>query len=183
MTNDQALQALRDWVVTAAGLADDHVIIARPNAPRPSMPYATLVFTATSSIGVDGRDIGPVSGGGASIVITGHRRTTAQVQFFGGANEAASDYCEALRTAQSKPVPQTQAVKAGIAVADVGPTVDLSALVDTGYETRAAVAVTIGHAHEIMLTGDAAGGTIEHVVAEGVLDPGDTAVTVTADHP
>lgn len=127
--------AIHSWVMAAMSLAADNVIWDRPNAPRPDPPYALLNILS-----------GPRKTGRAAeerykeldtFVYAMRKEFTLTVGIYGG--DGYLKQLGNLLDSLEKPSALTTLRQAGLACWGFEPPVDLSTLLDTQFENRAAV--------------------------------------------
>lgn len=140
--------ALRTWVKTGSGFADDKVIWADQDAPQPSGNYITLRIGDVSPVGPDElrtythADADP--GEEIELQAIGMREFVVSVQAFGTptsgdgtARETLLNVLGALRL----PSVRNALVAADLTPYQAGPVQNLSTLVQTKFESRAALEV------------------------------------------
>jgi len=170
MTKSELKQAIRAWFVAAAGMTADKVYLDKIQGPKPDRPFAVIsITTPTIRIGHDERLTGPAVGGAATVQLTGHRRATASLQVF---SDEAEDTLEAVRQSQYLRTANAIAQANDIVIQEVTDTRDLTGILDTGWEKRAAVDVRVGWKYTVVSATEA-GGTIERVIGNGQVDDGD----------
>ena len=72
--------SIRDLIINASGLSGDNVIFYHPNAPRPTFPYATINYLATSKNINDWQTMNTDTG---LLELFGIREMTYSVKFYG----------------------------------------------------------------------------------------------------
>ncbi len=142
--------ALHDWVSVATGLAADAVIWVEQLPPRHARPFETLKLIGLTP---DARHElipthDPTAPAGAEITLTaaGYRKLGVSVQIYSAA-VTGSDTARALLTkAQAQlalPTVQDALRTAGVTFSSEPGITDLSALLDTGFESRAAMTLEL----------------------------------------
>jgi len=122
---------LYDWAVSVApGIP---VIFYNQNAPRPSLPYITLYLQSLLAIGEDYTTTPDVIGG---VDLIGDREFTLQVQSYGG---DPMTLLENMRTSLQKQTVLDTLREDGIVFVNHFPINDITALLDTEFETRASM--------------------------------------------
>jgi hypothetical protein len=176
MTTETLRQAIREWLVQVTGLADEKVLVLRPGGPRQDLPYMTVrLATMGEKVGQDETVVIEAVGGEAAIRIQGERRSSVELEVYGkpwngtDPGDNVEDFLEAVRSGFNDPLNQILADTLGIAVLDVGTTLDVAELLDTDFEERAQLEMTVGYVECKDLIGPAAGGTIENVDVNGVV--------------
>lgn len=163
--------ALRVALVAAAmaacGLDQNGVIMAEPevpNAPRPALPYLALKLTvANVAYGWDQADWVT----GTQYTMSGVRSATLSTHSFGRSHEEAYGLL-ATWQANLQAEPTLDLLRqSGIAVWNTSDVRDLSLLLNTGYEGRAQMDVTLGLAS--VLTLDL--GAIRSLAVQGTITP------------
>lgn len=158
--------AIHSWAYTALGLDADNVIWDRPNAPRPDPPYALLNILS-----------GPRKTGRAAeerykeldtFVYAMRKEFTLTVGIYGG--DGYLKQLGNLLDSLEKPSALTTLRQAGLACWGFEPPVDLSTLLDTQFEDRAAVDIFFAYGEAME---DDAVGRIESVnmVAKFAIPP------------
>lgn len=136
--------AIHTWVMAAMSLGAAKVIWDKPNAPRPDPPYALLNILS-----------GPLATGPAeeqykeldTFIYAMRWEFTLTVGIYGG-----NGYLEQLKNLiASLQLPSSQATlrQAGLAFWGSEPPVDLSSLLDTQFEMRAAVDMRFAYGEAI----------------------------------
>ncbi|APH57398.1 Phage-related protein [Granulibacter bethesdensis] len=154
-------------------MLDCALIWAEQNAPRPAFPYATLRWLRSEE---GSRPIarpwyGAVNADGLMVVET-PMQDTLEIQVFG---PSALNTLDTLRQRLGFPTTQDNAFLHGIAVLSCGPVLNISALLETTWEERAAMELTLGH----VMRGADAVGLIEKVQATGTLPGGGAPVPLS----
>ncbi len=76
--------ALHGWIVSASGLAGDHVTWAQQNKARPTGPFISMRITNVERVGQDWADAYEADDGTFFDRVQGVRRCTLSLQCFGG---------------------------------------------------------------------------------------------------
>jgi hypothetical protein len=130
------VQGIREWVKAfgdpAGALADNQVIKADQDGPRPAVPYVTVKVTTLSVVGVDERLTYDNAGQG-TVKVRGIRRAVVQCTAYG--TEAAEWLSYALLVSGIDAA-MDQLSAAGISIDEGSTMTDLSALMDTAIENR-----------------------------------------------
>ncbi len=141
--------ALQTWIVAATGLPTSAVIFASQNAPAPAMPYATIKISgprgtmAQPALQIETNLLNP-AGEEIEQTVTLHQEVTVSCQVYAAATAGtgtAKEYLEKARTALFLPTRLDALSTAGLAVVEMGDTQDLTALLGTAWESRAAMDV------------------------------------------
>lgn len=131
-------------VETTTEAIDVTVIFANQNAPRPDKPYATILIVSNVALG--GRDEQRSTDSDGIMTLTGLRRMTLSINIFG---EGALDYMEQARNSLNKQTVLDDFFWADdIAIINKGEIQNLTLLLETIYEPRAQMNLTIGYAQE-----------------------------------
>ena len=141
-TREQVLQAVRAWLIHTTGLLGAKVVIAGDDAPRPAMPYLTVLpLSLHARIGTD--EVKYVDAGVTQTEAgVGDRRGSVQVAGFG------TDVADLLdRAALSVGLPTAAAVLTalgtGVSVYGTTAPLDRAQLRDTGFEMSAVMDVMV----------------------------------------
>lgn len=133
-----------EWTVVLAATADTQV----SNAPRPELPYATLRLDAMTQVAdvVEARTVvgnyNPGTGNTTNNVeYRGERTFAAMMQFFA---VGASEYADAVRMALGDPDRRQVLWDAGVFPRDIGAVRNVTTLIGTAWEGRAAFDVICG---------------------------------------
>lgn len=178
-------KAIQDAIVSASGLADGKVIWARQNGTRPAAPYITLNLTPFTTIGIDGTRHTYNSGGasGAEITLThgGMREFGLTVVAFGDGlgDGSAMAVIETLRAGLNKITVREALEAANVSFFDFGTVVDLTQVIDTGFEGRATTTLRGYTTQEVTETL----GYIQTVEVEAVISNVTTVETVDIGSP
>ena len=136
--------AIHTWVMASLGLEDDKVIWDKPNAPRPDPPYILLNILSPP------QETGPaeeIYKEEDTFIYAMRWVFTLTVGIYGG-----NGYLKQLTTLiASLQLPTSQATlrQAGLAVWGSEPPVDLSTLLDTQFEDRAAVDIRFAYGEAV----------------------------------
>lgn len=139
--------AIHAWVVAAAGLAADKVVWADQRVPqRP--PFVTLKHVALVPVGVDQlqqtTDLEAPPGQEITFTAKGIRRMTVSIQAFTAAvtgSGSARELVGKVLTAMALPSVYEPLELAGLVWRNQGSITDLSALLETEWQSRAAMTV------------------------------------------
>lgn len=140
----QVQNTLRDAFRAASGLSS--VIWARQNAPQPARPYATLqVIAGPLRLGAldeenDVYQAGNAAGEEIEQTFKGQREFTLSCQVFADTTADAGtayDYLSRAMSGLSLPSAQSLFVNVGLAVVSANGIQDLSALLETKWQSRA----------------------------------------------
>ena len=141
--------ALRVAIVAAVaqvtGLTDNSIIMSepeQPNAPRPPLPYVTLKFSSPL-VAPKGMPAWNVDDQGTYSQRT-QRSFTVSFNTYGPSHEAAYTLMATIQAGFDMMPVQQGLSAAGIAVWTLGAILDLSVLLNTGYEGRAQMDITYG---------------------------------------
>ena len=148
-------KALWTWVSGESGL---ETIWDEPNAPRPKTPYALLGLVSPPVKYGSKDDLR--SAGGDDFEITGQRSVAYSVKVLG---RDAVSYVTDLQMSLEKPSVQEALRAAGLAVWEEGDVLDISELLETGFEERANMDVVFG----ISATTEEAVGELKNVEVQG----------------
>jgi hypothetical protein len=161
--------ALRAWVKAGSGLGDEFVIWANQSASRPAGPHITLKLDGPLTVGLDGvdhnYDENRPEGEEIELKAEGTRELIVMLQAFGGdptGSSSARALLSKVLTALALPTRRDALAAAGVTPFDAGQVQDLTALLETKFESRAALEA------RFYLVDDASEFTtyIEKVVAE-----------------
>lgn len=156
-----ASQALAE-VDTVTDPSNVTVIFANQNAPRPAKPYGTILIV--SSIRVGQNDEQRSTDNYGEMTLIGQRQMTVSLNIYG---DGAMDYMETLQQSLSKfSVLQNYFGSAQISILNKSNIQNLTYLLETDFESRAQMDITIGYA--IDYTDDV--GLIEHVEVVGTVN-------------
>lgn len=178
-------KALQDAVVAASGLADGKVIWARQNGTRPAAPYVTLNLSPMQTLGIDGTrhtyDSGGVAGSEITLSHGGMREFGLTLTAFGDGlgDGAAVAILETVRSALNKLSIREALEAANISFFDFGSVLDLTQVVDAGFEGRATVQFRGYTTQEVTETL----GYIQTVEVEAVISSVSTVETVDIGSP
>ena len=142
-----------------------------PDAPRPNKPYISLKITSPALKQGDDSTRNVTDSDGnltTQVVRGGQRQMNVQFDAYGNSHEEAYNYMALIQSSLELETMQADLRVAGIAVWLNGNVVDMSALLNTGYEGRAMMEVQFG----------IAANTIEDV---GAIDTAQTSGTITTD--
>ena len=139
--NEAKELAIYNWASSTLGIT---TIWDKPNAPRPALPYATLNFSGG----------GRSEGAPEEIYKTTDTYTypvrkviTLTVQIFAENSHLA--YADALVNSLSKPTVQDFLRSAGFAIRGNSNIMDISRLIDTKFEMRAAIDIFLAYETDI----------------------------------
>lgn len=161
--------AVTPWAVVLNATDDTQ----RSNAPRPELPYVTLRLDGLAQVAdvVEERIVVGNTNGQTGITTNnveyrGERTFTAMLQFFG---VGATAYADAVRMALGEPERRAVLWEAGVFPRDIGAVRNLTTLIGTAWEGRAALDVICGIA-----------GTV--VTSPGTIDTVTGTMTVEAEN-
>lgn len=138
------------------------VIFANQNAPRPAKPYGTILIMSVIRVGQNDEQRETDNYGEMALV--GQRQMTVSLNIYG---EGAIDYMETLQQSLSKfSVLQNYFGSAPISILNKSTIQNLTYLLETDFESRAQMDITIGYA--VDYTDDV--GLIEHVEVVGTVN-------------
>jgi len=136
--------AIHDFVIAATGLAVGKVIWSMPDADRPAPPYISLnVSSGPRSIG------SPEVIHKAQDVFTFPFRKEFTLTVNSFAASGWHTLIAAVMNALELPSKQALLTNAGIAIMRAEDPIDLSGLLETGFEGRGAVDIMLGYTTEI----------------------------------
>lgn len=133
-------ETLRRWIVLTTGLQDDRVIYAHQTAPRPH-PGAFAVLRMPVSLARVGMDDAEVWDNAGTVTRIGHRRMPVQVDVIG--TNAHALLTEAIDGLQRYDIHDLLTAQR-LSVLDPGTPRDLTALLQTSWESRAQADVVFG---------------------------------------
>ena len=178
-------KALQDAIVTASGLADGKVVWSRQDGVRPAAPYFTLNLTPFATLGIDGtrhtydEDADP----GTEITLShgGPREFGLTVVAFGDGlgDGSAMNVIETLRGGLNKITVREALEAANVSFFDFGTVVDLTQVIDAGFEGRATTTLRGYTTQEVTETL----GYIQTVEVEAVISNVTTVETVDIGSP
>lgn len=185
-TEESIRQAFRRWFGTASGLGVESVFTAGSGGGRDQKPYATILVTGFD-LPEPGRDHVVVTEGNANPATTktvGHRRALIDVEVYTRGPEDESwkgglfpaDYFARCRLGLKQAGLRDIACANGIAVRSVDATRDLTLLLETQHEARAAALFTIGYRNEIV---DSSSGSIERITGTNDVSGVDASIDVS----
>lgn len=175
-TFEERKDAVFKWVDAVVG-KDIEVIFLRPNEQRPSKrggrkqfpgEYVTLQFTSPGTK-VGGEDI--VHKSGDVFTATSQHMATLSIIAYG---ENATTIAEKIQRSLSKPTVLLGLRTDGLAVWNEPSLTDISALLETGFETRTNLDVILG----FIATDDDTIGIVEKVLTEGDMTGNTKQITV-----
>ena len=160
--------ALVAAVQAATGLGQNAVVMMEPEEPvgnRPDVPFAAIKFTTTSiKTGWDYCQHAGLTGDQAGMfTYSGQRSFICAFDFFGATHEEAYGLAAAWQSGLDQDQIWGALDVAGLAVWRADQVVDLSAMLNTGYEGRAHVTVQFG----LTAVSTVDVGYIEHVPVNG----------------
>jgi hypothetical protein len=142
--------AVRNAVLLALGLPNEKVLWARQKTSRPTRPFVTLLLSGPTRLGTgDAREQSvDLSQAGQEVTIRrgGPRALTCSVQAFSASvigDDTAVALLSRLQTALSRDDVRGALLAGGVAVYDEGSVEDLEALLDTEFEGRAALDLSL----------------------------------------
>ena len=136
--------AIHDWVMAAMSLEANKVIWDRPPAPRPDPPYALLnILSGPQQVGEAEERYKELD----TFVYAMRWTFTFTVGIYGGDGYLAQ--IANLAKSLTKPSARATLRQAGLAVWGSEPPVDLSALLDTQFEDRAAVDILFAYGEAV----------------------------------
>lgn len=161
MNLDNTQQAIYTWMQRETGLPADKVIFAEQSEHRPNLPYATIKFV---NPGIRVGSIDELRVEGETFTTAGLRTALVSLNIFG---KGANDLMSALRDSLDRPDVVDEFEAAEIAhIGENGPN-DLTELMETKYQERSQLDLTIQYA-QVRATSVV---PIEHVVIENeILD-------------
>lgn len=141
------LQAVREWLKTAATLTDSQVRVSEDRAVKPSSDFLTVKVTSPGiRVGHDEK-VNAESGGTPTVAITGERRASVSIQGFGADTFGWLETAELSLSLESI----QNAIQAdGVTIVSSGSVSDVSDLVDTAFESRYLLEVEVRY----RITGD-----------------------------
>lgn len=140
-------QAIAAWAQSASGLAASNVRWGLQDAPTPERPFVTLVWGALDmQLGNPVRDEKRTTSTAGTQSIVHFRTHSLSVQYFaavptaasGASGHASAALGQMIRSLQTEAT-RAQLLVAGLRIATIGTPADVSALLETSYDTRAAV--------------------------------------------
>jgi hypothetical protein len=147
---DAKRMALVQAVAASTGLPQGQVVMMQAETmgfPRPNAPYVGMLVTSASvKYGYD-YDEGVIDAAGEATGLfnyTGNRSMSVGFDAFGKTHEDAYGIMAAIQAALESPPVELILDAAGMAVWDIGPVTDISALLATSYEGRSHMDVTFG---------------------------------------
>lgn len=164
---DIVKQTIIDWCEYV--LPNYSFIFYYPNAPRPSTFYHTIDLTSLSQIGED-YTFSP-SSATDSPEIVGNREFICNIQGYGG---EPFTRLETLRSSLQKLDVEELLEDGGIVYVTTNPIIDLTSIVDTGFESRASLDIIF----RIAQVQTQSGGIIQAVEGSGELHNGETITEV-----
>ena len=175
LTTEGIRQAFADWFTAASGLASNKVLLGSGDdgrGPRRSKPYAMIQMSASAiEIGQDAVWPAITESATATNAIYAYRHAVANVQVFG---TGAADYIENARIGMSKQTLKDSAKESGMEIIDCSAITDLSGLLDTSYEERAAASFRLEYLNTYT---ELDAGSIATVTVTETLKEGDRTVT------
>lgn len=166
MTPKALQKAVAEWLSEATSLGASRVVVGvvTPDlAARLQKPYMVVSLSNDRELGEDAY----VSTGLDTVEIQGLREARLALNVYG---EDAIDVLAMARRRCSRPDLIRRAEALGFEAVEVGPGAPLMTMLDTGHEERARAEML---ARYVETEEDANAGTIETVVADGVLEPGE----------
>lgn len=139
--------ALVDQVQQAVGATCIMFEPETPNAPRPPKPYFAMKFLSPAV--KKGDDSRSYNGTTNVVNIGGQRKMVVDFDCYGRSHEEAYSYMAAWQSALETETVQWNLRAAGIAVWLNGSVLDLSALLNTGFEGRCHMQVDFGVAANV----------------------------------
>lgn len=145
-----AENAIRSWFVAGSGLPDGSVVWADQAMPQPGTPYATLKITSAVRVGAldETTDATNLDGNGQPVSVTttvqGVREIHVSCQVFAApvtGSGTAREYLLSAQTALELPNVRYSFLTAGLSGPDAGAISDISALLETQFQARAAMDV------------------------------------------
>ena len=130
--------ALFDWVTTQVPVGMP-VILYQPNAPRPTIPYVTIYLNQTTQVNQDWS--APVTDENGVMDMKGDRQFNVQLQAYGG---DPLTLLENLRTSLQKQTVLDILRASGIVFYQSLAINDITALVETEFEKRAQLDISLG---------------------------------------
>ncbi len=178
LTTEQLRQAFAGWFAEASGLDANKVLLGSGEdgrGPRRSKPYAMIQMSASAiEIGQDAIWPSITESFTATNTIWAYRHAVANVQVYG---TGAADYMESARIGMMKQTLKDLAIDSGMEIIDCSAITDLSGLLDTSFEERAAASFRIEYLNSYS---EADAGSITTVTATETLKEGDrTVITET----
>lgn len=173
---EDILQGVRSWLMLAATLTDDQVIVANDGGPRPELPYLTvLVLVADIQVGED-EVIRGLSGATPTVKVRGTRRATVSVQAFGA---AAEEWLVLARLGLRLPTVQADLLSSGLSIEPQGAPRDISRVLDTGIESRFTWDLDVLYGVESDTETETAAGTVAMTTIFEDVSPDPDPLTVT----
>ena len=139
--------AIYEWIVGEVGGApfDAAVIFSDQATPRPTRPYVTIRLNPQVTEGMFDEDLGVDNDGIATI--RGYRTVTVALQSFG---PRARDIMNVLQGSLSKESVRSTFFNGNdLSLINTGEILNLTNLLDTEFEERAAMDLMVGFAQEI----------------------------------
>lgn len=141
--------ALRAWVKTGSGFLDEFVYFANQKVDRPAGPYITLRVGGVESLGaldavLETFDEDADPGEEITLTVNGEREVSCSVQVFNaGTNGTGSavTVLERVKLALGLLSVRDALNEAGISIFDAGNVQDLSSLLGSAFDGRAALEV------------------------------------------
>ena len=135
--------AVRTWLADAAAVPLASIIPAQDRGPRPALPYFTIQVTSVRVVGVPG-DVRKLADYDGTPVSQNRARHEAGVLISG----YGAGCLEALEVAERAAWDRELAERTAVVVVPNGGVRDLTALVDTAFESRGALDLTVGFVTE-----------------------------------
>lgn len=139
-------QALRTWIRNISRLADDKIVWSEQDVSRLSGQFITMRLgdlTALGSADEVTHDYDATRDAGQEIEITvnGQRSLVLSLQCFGEASQTPRSVLSTLKTSLSLPSVLDLFEAAGLSCYDTGPIQNITALLETIFEPRAAMEI------------------------------------------
>jgi hypothetical protein len=142
--------ALWEWVKVATDLPDESIRWADQNGPRGIPPFVELRISGVNTIGIDSTqaltDMSRPAGQEVELRTWGTRQVTVSLQSFSRSvtgDESAMSMMSDIQAAANSTAVSELLGSAGITVFDLGSISNISGLLDTDFESRAALELRI----------------------------------------
>lgn len=141
-------------LVSATGLSANAVRMAESevaNSPRPALPYVTIKFMVLAQrFGDDVTEQVGAAGDGTMVTNTGGPRgIVVSFNAYGSSHEQAADLVARWQASLDTEAIRSMLGAAGVAIWRIGDALDLSTLLDSGFEGRSHIDVSFGVASNI----------------------------------
>lgn len=136
---------LCDVLAVGTGLPLEQIVMAEPEeagAPIPDFPFIMFQFTTIAMMMAN--DCFSTNGSPDGWQLSGPRQASVTLDCYAQTHDEAYNIGALLQAALIAPPAAQMLTAANLAIWDIGPVVDLSALLSTGFEGRARVDVKMG---------------------------------------